>query len=366
MKPVFKKFRPAIFLILFLVVLGGILYGCSGSSKEKSQGGESKTSERSSGNEKPPDELAKIDKSIDGIFVVLNGPVAVKEAKENGGTEEQTGKGGSSQQQQTGSEKSGTQEGKQEQGRKEEKFEESGQNEQTKSAAGKMTGDQSQGGTQKNTAGMGQGMSDQGDTSSGAQGQEGSQQGAKPTDVWGSLEKDVRTLHISWNDFLPKAVKMNAGRDLVDTFSNALNGLSNAITSKNHMNTLVAANNLYDSVPAFYRLYEPKSVWEYKKLKYYSRDAVLNAMVGNWVDSDRSIGSMKASWAIFRTTIDRDEKETGDKLDFSISELEKVVKEKNLNLTRIKGEINLANIEEMEKLEEKKEKKEKKEEKKEK
>ena len=145
------------------------------------------------------------------------------------------------------------------------------------------------------------------------------------------------------------SVKQGAAKQLADDFSTALNNLTNAIISKNQNNTLMAANRLYSYIPDFYYLYRTKTSPEIKRLRYYSRSAVLNAMTANWAQADTDINSLKASWSLFKNTVPKDQQELSSKLDFSLQELEKVVKEKNQPLVDIKGRVALSNVQEMEK-----------------
>jgi len=50
---------------------------------------------------------------------------------------------------------------------------------------------------------------------------------------------------------LPLAAKKNAGRNLIDGFSTALNSLTDTVISKNKTNTLLAASYLYAYIPDF-------------------------------------------------------------------------------------------------------------------
>jgi hypothetical protein len=58
---------------------------------------------------------------------------------------------------------------------------------------------------------------------------------------------------------------------------------------------------------------------------------------------------LKSAWSAVKTTLEEQENEA-IKLDLSITELEKVVKEENADLIEIKGKITLTNIEALQKL----------------
>jgi hypothetical protein len=83
---------------------------------------------------------------------------------------------------------------------------------------------------------------------------------------------------------------------------------------------------------------------ELKRVRYYTRDAVLNSLKPDWAVADADIISLKSSWLTYRNTADKKLNEEISKLDYSINELEKVIKDKNQPLIDIKGRVVLSNI----------------------
>ena len=159
----------------------------------------------------------------------------------------------------------------------------------------------------------------------------------------------IEKMHYQWNNLMPEAVKKGAGKDLVNNFDNALNNLSKTVSSKNKMNTLLAANSLYAYIPDFYSLFNAKSSPEIKRVRYFARSAILSSLTANWTQADADIGNLKSVWVLYKGTLSKDQQDTANKLDLSIYELEKVVKERNQQLTNIKGKVVLSNTEALEK-----------------
>ncbi|HHW48051.1 MAG TPA: hypothetical protein GXX14_05465, partial [Clostridiaceae bacterium] len=184
----------------------------------------------------------------------------------------------------------------------------------------------------------------------GQQGQQG-QETQKPAakDPWQKITPIINTLHYKWNSFMPAAVKLGADKTLIDNFSNALNSLTNTIIEKNKTNVLLAASYLYAYIPDFYALYRTPTSPEIKRIRYYTRNAMLNAMTANWEQADSDINNLKESWALYKNTIPKDLQEEASKLDFSIYELGNVIAEKNQPLVDIKGRVAMSNIESLEK-----------------
>ncbi|OPZ83932.1 MAG: hypothetical protein BWY74_04338 [Firmicutes bacterium ADurb.Bin419] len=136
---------------------------------------------------------------------------------------------------------------------------------------------------------------------------------------------------------------------MIDNFDNALNTLTSTILTRDKNSTLLAANNLYSFVPDFYMLYRTETSPEIKRIRYYTRNVVLNATISNWDQAVKDVNNLKSTWAMYKNTIDPKNQDLSSRLDYSIYELEKVVNEKNLSLTDIKGRIAISNMDSLEK-----------------
>ncbi|HPD01298.1 MAG TPA: hypothetical protein PLA01_08125 [Acetivibrio sp.] len=178
-------------------------------------------------------------------------------------------------------------------------------------------------------------------------------------DPWKDIDKIINRMHYQWNSFKPMAFKKNASSSLTDGFSSALNSLTNTVISKNKTNTLLAASYLYSFIPDLYALYKTQTSPEIKRIRYYTRNATLNAMTANWEQADRDIANLKSTWNIYKNLVSAEQQEQSSKLDFSIYELENVIKEKNQPLCDIKGRVVISNIQALEEAMEKGSKKEK-------
>lgn len=174
--------------------------------------------------------------------------------------------------------------------------------------------------------------------------QQGQKQGQGQEDKWTQVLSTVHNLHYQWTDYMPSAASKGASRTLVDNFSNTLNSLTNVVDSKNRTGTLMASNQLYGLIPDFSQLYKTKTSPEIKRIRYYVRNIMLKAEASDWVQAEADISSLKSSWSMYKTTVPKDQNDNANKLDYSISELEKVIKEKNKSLTDIKGRVAMSNV----------------------
>lgn len=159
----------------------------------------------------------------------------------------------------------------------------------------------------------------------------------------------VEKMHYQWNNLMPLAIKKGAKNDLINNFDNALNNLSSTVNSKDKMKTLLSANGVYAYIPDLYSLFDAKTSPQIKRIRYYSRSAILNSLTANWGQADSDITNLKSVWALYKSGISKDQQEIANKLDLSIYELEKVVKERNAQLVSLKGQVELSNTEALEK-----------------
>ncbi|MDQ2085008.1 hypothetical protein RBH29_00965 [Herbivorax sp. ANBcel31] len=172
---------------------------------------------------------------------------------------------------------------------------------------------------------------------------------AQDEDVWVEIDSTINKLHYQWNGFTSSAMEINASKELIDNFSVALNSLTNTTLNRNQANSLIAASNLYSHVPDLYMLFDTQYSPEIKRLRHYTRNAILNALAENWTDSKEDLKNLKSSWSFYKTSIQKDRPERSNKLDYSIQELETVINEKNKYLSNIKGKVALNNIDVIEK-----------------
>lgn len=293
--------------LLSILLITTFLTGCGQSAQKKAPKQQSAQSEQESG--KVPEQLKTIESSVEQIISTLNGPsAAVKEEKSGSGTGQgsSSGHGGQSNKGQDS-----------QQGQK-----------------GQQSGQSSQQGEQ-----------------SGQQGEQSGQQKqqSQQTDPWEKLTPIINDMHFKWNSYMPLIVKMGANKTLIDNFGNSLNSLTNSIISKNKTNTLLAASSLYGYIPDFYALSKSKTSPELKRIRHFTRNSIISSMTANWAQADSDIDNLKASWSLYKNALPKEQHENSKKLDFSVYELERVIKEKNQPLSDIKGRIALSNILSMEK-----------------
>ncbi|HHV64128.1 MAG TPA: hypothetical protein GXX46_03510 [Peptococcaceae bacterium] len=294
-----RKYLFQIILIaslLFLLAVG--LLGCGLFKKDSGQ----ESSQEKQG-EKIPKELEEIETKIESIFQILGGPVGEPQEKPSQQTKQD-------------------------------------QEEPHASNQGQENPEEGSQGKEKASTQQNQSQ----DNASSQQVQKGQ---ATKGDPWQQINLEIKDLHSGWNNFMPQATKKGATKEVIDGFSTALNDLTKIIAEKKTEQTLLAANRLYSQLPALYSLYKTKISPELKNMVYYTRNTVLASKMEDWGLAAKDMEEIKRSWAIMKNTIPEEQEDSISKLDLSIYELEKVIKEQNKALVTIKGELTLANISEL-------------------
>ena len=321
-----KYLKPLLLIVVLIPIL--LLSGCG--EKEPSEEKEAEKPGGEKKGEEVPEQLKDIENSIEKIIMSLKGPTVAEQEDE---IESDDIKG----QMQEDENKRIDHGGKQEQNE--------GQNQQENGQGGQNSEQKGQNGNQEEGEDKDKKQNEQ------QQDEQKTSEYEKnmEKDIWKEIDKMINEMHYKWNSYLPMAVNASADRKLIDNFSTALNSLTDTIIGKNKTNTLLACSYLYAYVPDFFSLYKSKISPEVKRVRHYVRNASLNAITGNWDQSKSDMENLKASWALFKNSIDENSKESANKLDLSIYELDRVIAAKNQSLSDIKGRITLSNVKELEK-----------------
>lgn len=312
-------------LLSSILIIIFFMAGCGKSGQQNNA--QLQSAQQQQTHEKESEKLKSIEKNLETLFETLGGPsVKMEEGGKGGNTSQQSTKQGSQQSTKQQSTQQGSHQSTQQ-----------GSQQSTKQQ-GSLQGTKQQSTQQQGTKQKG---SQQGTI----------QQGTKQQDMgrWPEIESLVSNLHYQWNDFMPEIAKKGADMKIVDNFDNALNTLTTTVASKNTKKALAAANSLYSHIPDLYSLYRLKMSPEVKRMVYYGRSIILEAQNDNWEQVTKDNKALEKSWSLFRNTLEKEQQQIGDKLNFSIYELDKVSSEKNKQLSDIKGRIVLSNIKELQK-----------------
>ncbi|MDP4181765.1 MAG: hypothetical protein Q8942_11810 [Bacillota bacterium] len=323
--------------LLLLIPFTFLFVGCGSKNNKQTPQQQSVKSEQSM--EEPPKVLTSLEDNIETIITALDGPSAPKEEKTSQGGAP-SGSTGSDENKKSG--KSGSQSGgdnKDQGGQSSPSPSGSASSSPSSSASSSPSSSPSPSGSESTPSPKG------GNAGNG----QASPSGAQKKDPWSQITPVINSLHYQWNELSPQVSSKGAVKELTDNFSTALNNLTNDIITKDKQMSLMASNSLYSYIPDFYYLYKSKTSPEIKRVKYYTRNSALNSSNANWTQATSDINNLKASWSTYKNTSDKSKRDNVNKLDYSISELEKVIKEKNQPLINIKASVVLANINSLEK-----------------
>jgi hypothetical protein len=306
-----QKHSKIVSICLINMLVTALTVSACGKSEQK-QSPQQMSAQQQQQSEKEPQKLKDIEAKIEEMVKSLDGPsINLKEQKEKESSSSQSSQSSSSQ-------------------------------EKTQSQSGQQSQGQS-----SNQQGQGQGSQQNQSAQKSQQSQQPQQ--AQPEEPWKTIGQIIANLHYQWNDYLPDAVKKGASLKITENFSNALNNLTVTAQSKDNAKALKAANNLYQYVPDLYSLYRTKMSSEIKKMAYFVRNIVIDASTDDWTQANTDSASLDASWSIAKNSLGKEQLNDMSKLDFSISELKKVAKAKDKQLTDIKGRVAMTNIEAIEK-----------------
>lgn len=216
---------------------------------------------------------------------------------------------------------------------------------QTSASQKQNVGNKSQQEQQKSN----QGPQKQGQQKQGQQKQQKSQnqdvQQTQLTINWQDFEKRIKAVNELWNSYEPQAKKDGAPDVLIFQFEKQLNTLTSTIMARNEEETLVAANGLYQYYPQFFNLYRHKAPPEIKEIKYYLQEILINAEAGKWQDAAALLENMEKAWQTAKSRMQKPDQELNARIDHAMQDFSQVVKQKDLQLVKIKGEILLKNVE---------------------
>ena len=156
---------------------------------------------------------------------------------------------------------------------------------------------------------------------------------------WSNIRKTIQDLHIKWNEYIPEAKKTQVSNQLLDDFSFTLNVLTTSSSSKNTIDTLSSANNLYFYVTEFMPFYETQIPLEIKKSRYYIRSLAINSMMNRWDEADKNMQELSSLFPYLKNAVKLENNEFIDKLDYLIVELKNALEDKSFEIIDIKSKI---------------------------
>lgn len=168
----------------------------------------------------------------------------------------------------------------------------------------------------------------------------------KITSMWDDAKKISKEIHFSWSEYELLAMEKGLKEKEISSFEDSLNNLTVSIDEKSILNSLNYSNSLSFNMSPFFDTYKGNNEGYLMRIKYYIRQAYLNAMKDEWNKSIENIKEGLEAMNIVRTRIKLDKKDQDlmEKLNLSMINMNSSISKENLELLKVKRDITLKNI----------------------
>jgi hypothetical protein len=173
-------------------------------------------------------------------------------------------------------------------------------------------------------------------------------QHSDPKPDWNSLEKTIETLHEHWNSFEPSARMDGAMNETIKEFGKQLINLTEQIIARNEEKTMVAATNLYSSLPDFLKLYDHNQPPEIKEVIGLVRLIIIYGQQEKWEETKPLLKQIKEAWQEAKTKMKKPDEMLNKRIESAINDFQLVVAEKKNDIAKIKGNIIIKNLDQIE------------------
>jgi hypothetical protein len=164
--------------------------------------------------------------------------------------------------------------------------------------------------------------------------------------MWEGVTKKAEDIHKSWNDYETKAIEDGVGEQAIAGFENALNGMTIAVQSKDIMQALDKANQMFLYAADFLDMYKGNPDGEAARMRYYIQQAYLDAQEGNWSKAEADMEGGEPVFERLRKKVKLDEKDKLliEKLSLSLEDMRSAIPDRDVELLKIKRDIALKNL----------------------
>jgi hypothetical protein len=169
-----------------------------------------------------------------------------------------------------------------------------------------------------------------------------------PGQLWQSLEQTMQDLHQRWNSLEPQVVQAGGGPELITNFENQLTILTDKITARQAMPTLIAVNEAYRFMPDFFNLFQANSPPELYRLRYHTNSILFQSKTGSLSAAQSDLTKLKEEWSRFKPRLEGVDPLQLSQFEFGLSDLETALQQKNKALVEIESTIVLNNIDNLE------------------
>ncbi len=221
--------------------------------------------------------------------------------------------------------------------------------EQTSQILPECSAQQSAAGEQQSEGGEEQEKSKQGSQGE-KQSQSGSQQSpsSETQDIWSKIADSVKNIHQSWNEVEAVAIKEGLSTDTRDKFEKALEELTIKTDEKQMEESLFGALEVYRYYPDMVDLFKSKTPAEFYRLKYEIMLIRDESGREKWEEASAELTRLKAQWDILKKNEAIKDEDINQKAENAVTDLVYAVEIQEACLVMIKSEILMKNMDDIE------------------
>lgn len=164
--------------------------------------------------------------------------------------------------------------------------------------------------------------------------------------MWDNSKKISDEIHSSWSEYELLAIEKGISKEEISKFEDVLDNLTVSIDKKNILDSLNRLNNLNLNMSPFFDKYKGNNEGYLMRMKYYIRQAYLDAIKNEWDKSTENLKEALDTMNTIRARIKLDKKDQDlmERLNLSIINMNTSISKNNLELLKVKRDIVLRNI----------------------
>ena len=171
----------------------------------------------------------------------------------------------------------------------------------------------------------------------------------KLLDKWEEINKKLEDIHNKWNSYETEGMKKGVTSEISNRFKDSLNALTSSIEGKNIIGIYDYSSQTMLNLSPIFGLYKDEIWGEINRLKYLTYQSYLNSLKGDDLKTIELLKSSEEDISKIRLKLEKNDSKIKilDKVNLSIEDMNKSLKENSIKLVRIKRDIIIKNLEEL-------------------
>ncbi|MDD3889465.1 MAG: hypothetical protein PHR65_06050 [Syntrophomonadaceae bacterium] len=165
---------------------------------------------------------------------------------------------------------------------------------------------------------------------------------------WPSINQGVKSIHQNWNQLEPEAVRAGLPVSSRDHWEKTLSSLTMAASKKNAEESLMATISLYQPFADIAQVFAMTLPPDFFRVKYEVMAAMQESMRQDWEKAALHIPKMQENWESLKVQAKDADPRLISCCEFALRDLEDAIKNQEMELVLIKGEISLDNLKKLE------------------